>query len=132
MADQDLYIEDLFRTGGTINRANFRVLLLLWFGLKSVLYFLPGLVVALLSGNRGGSPMVTPEEIQENFYWITPFIWIPGGLVLIFLLLNSSRKRWRDSGLPAWKMMIPFWNIWLLLTIPAPDNKSNTDDNFSG
>jgi hypothetical protein len=98
----------------------------------SVLYFLPGLVVALLSGNRGGNPVVTPEEIQENFYWITPFIWIPGGLVLIFLLLNSSRKRWRDSGLPAWKMMIPFWNIWLLLTIPAPDNKSNTDDNFSG
>lgn len=132
MADQDLYIEDLFRTGGTIKRANYRVLLLLWCGLMSVLYFLPGLVVALLSGNRGGSPMVTPEEIQENFYWITPFIWIPGGLALIFLLVNTSRKRWRDTGLAAWKMMIPVWNDWLLATTPTPDKKSTTNDNFSG
>ena len=71
-----------------------------------------GLVGSLLTGEDYGN--LSTEEIDSVHYTIAPFIWtiLLGLLCFVFILL--SIKRFRDTGKPFWKILIPIINIKIL------------------
>ncbi len=108
--EQDLYLQDFYSLKGVINRSNYRLLSLLYFGLSIMTYLLPGLIAALLSSSK----YAPPNKFYDILDIITRPTWLIFGGTLLISYLILTIKRMRDTGHSTWKVLIPFENIRLL------------------
>jgi len=108
--NQTLYKKDFISYHGRINKSNFRALSLLFIGLIPIIYLSPGLI---LLGKRERNPK--PNEDIELIQTIAPFIHTIGFSILFLLCIIVSIKRMRDTGKNLVNLLIPIWNLKLLL-----------------
>lgn len=110
--DQDLHLKDLCSINGRISRANYRTLSLLAIGMMSIIYFLPGLVIAIRYGRKGSR--ATSDQIIGFIQDIAPIFHFSGYTLLGIVFIIISLKRIRDTGYSLWSILIPFYNLKLL------------------
>jgi len=108
---QEIQMSTLFDYHGRINRSNYRALFLVFIGLAICIFFIPGLIVGLISGRRRTIDFDSIEAIQNI---LTPFYFLGYGALLVLMILISI-KRIRDTGEKIWKLLIPIYNLKLLL-----------------
>jgi len=109
--NQTLHKKDFLSVHGRINRANFRALSIMISGLIPVIYLAPGLVLIFRKRRR----FPNPTEDTELILAITPYVHTVGFTLLAMLTILISIKRMRDTGYQQLNLLIPLWNLKLLL-----------------
>lgn len=111
--NQEIELKDLLSFHGRINRKNYRAIWLLAIGLGITVYFLPGLVVTYLESRRRYSleKFDTIGNIQE----LGPYIHVPGFTLILSSMILFSIKRIRDTGKSISTLLIPLYNLKVLL-----------------
>jgi len=119
---QELIIKDFKIFNGRISRSNFRVLLLVAFGLSLGIFFMPAFLVSIWNyvDKRGNINSDSIQVMQD----VGTYVFVIGyGLLSLFLILISI-KRIRDTGEQPWKLLIPIYNLKLLFFDPSKDYSS--------
>ena len=109
--NQTLHKLDFLSFHGRINRANFRALSIMILGLIPVIYLAPGLILLTRKRRRFPNPTEDTELIQA----IAPYVHTIGFTLLAMLAILISIKRMRDTGSKLLNLLIPIWNLKLLL-----------------
>lgn len=106
---QELITKDFYTFHGRISRPNYRALIILFIGLLMAVYFIPGLFFGL---NR----RLPYDEKLRLIEYYAPYFHSIGFLVLSYSFIMVSIKRIRDTGYRLLFLLIPFYNLHILLS----------------
>lgn len=116
--EQELYYSDLTTWRGRLSRSNFRALSLLSIGLVIIWPFVAPHIVGLFFPEFVRDQM-TATQLDAIWSVYLPIVLLIGYFVLLGLYTMFAVKRIRDTGHPAWKVLIPGYNLKLLFMEPG-------------